>query len=139
VLAEWIKEYQELANGSGSGAVNNSAGHVTASIVIGGDMTYEGVKPKHAVDAAAGTWGALEIAAKYNWLDTDNLAFTPATIADPTKSVTEAKGFGFALNWQLSRNIKLSSNYEQTSFTGGLKGGNRATEKLSISRFQISF
>jgi phosphate-selective porin OprO/OprP len=139
LLAEWIKEYQEVASGSGTGALNNSAGHVTASVAIGGDVTYEGLKPKHALDPAAGTWGALEIAGRYNWIDTDNIAFTPATIADPNKSVTQAKGFGLALNWQLSRNIKASGDYEQTTFTGGLKGGNRATEKLAIGRFQIAF
>jgi len=139
ILAEWIKEYQELAAGTGTGAVNNSAGHVTASVVIGGDASYEGIKPKRSLDPAAGSLGALELAFRYNWIDTDHIAFTPATIADPSKSVTAAKGFGLALNWQLSRNVKLSADYEQTSFTGGIKGGNRSTEKLGIGRFQVSF
>ena len=61
LLAEWVHEYQQLANSVGSGAVNNSAGNVEASFVIGGDETYEGVKPHKSLDLANGGYGALEI------------------------------------------------------------------------------
>jgi phosphate-selective porin OprO/OprP len=144
LLAEWVKEYQEVAKGTttggfiDTGAYNNSAGHVTASVAIGGDVTYEGVKPHHPLDLAAGTYGAVEIGARYSWLDIDGAAFP--TGADPTKSVSKAQAFGFALNWQLSRNVKLSGNYDQTAFNGGAaKGADRNTEKVLIGRYQISF
>src|SRR5262249_43961695 len=42
LLAEWIHETQDLGTGRGSGTVNNSAGHVTLSVAVGGDVTYEG-------------------------------------------------------------------------------------------------
>jgi phosphate-selective porin OprO/OprP len=146
LLAEWVREYQEVAKGTttggfiDTGAYNNSAGHVTASVAIGGDVTYEGVKPHHPLDLAAGTYGALEIGGRLNYLEVDNAAFTGSTGADLTKSVHKAEGFGLALNWQLSRNIKASGNYEQTYFTGGAaKDADRNTEKVAIGRFQISF
>jgi phosphate-selective porin OprO and OprP len=146
LLAELVKEYQEVAKGTttggfiDTGAFNNTAGHVTASVVIGGDATYEGVKPHHPLDLSAGTYGAVELAARYNRLDIDSAAFTGATGADLTKSVSRAQGFGLALNWQLSRNIKASGNYEQTYFVGGAaKGADRNTEKVLIGRYQISF
>ncbi|MES1209019.1 MAG: porin, partial [Pseudomonadota bacterium] len=61
LLAEWVKEYQELANSVGTGAVNNNAAHATVSFAIGGDVTYEGVKPHHPASIAEHTFGALEI------------------------------------------------------------------------------
>jgi len=143
LLAEWVKEHQEVAELTaaggtfGTGAYNNSAGHITVSGALGGDVTYEGIKPHKPLDLAAGTYGALELALRYNWLDIDSAAFP--TGIDPTKSVSNAKAYGVALNWQLSRNLKVAGDYEQTSFTGGAKTGNRPTEKIAIGRFQVAF
>lgn len=137
VLAEWVHEYQQLANSVGSGSVNNSAGNVVASFVIGGDETYEGVKPRHNLDLANGGLGALEIGVRYNWLDIDPAAFP--TAASPTASVNRARALGGALAWQLCRNLRAAADYEQTWFDGGAKGGNRTTEKMGIARFQVAF
>jgi phosphate-selective porin OprO and OprP len=143
LLAEWVKEYQEVAELTtagtpfGTGAYNNSAGHVTLSGVLGGDETFEGVKPHKPLDLAAGTFGALELALRYDWLNIDSAAFS--TGIDPTKSVKKAQGFGVGLNWQLSRNIKVAGDYQQTSFTGGAKTGDRPTEKVLLGRFQVAF
>lgn len=137
LLAEWVREHQGVARGSATGAYNNSAGHVTASVAIGGDVTYEGVKPRHALDLSQGQWGALELGVRYNWLNVDAAAFP--TGADPTKSVSKARGYGVAANWQLSRNLKLSANFEQTWFSGGAKAADRKTEDVLIGRFQVAF
>ena len=138
LMAEWLHEHQQLANSAGSGAVNNSAGHVTLAYVIGGDETYEGVKPHRSLDLATGGLGALEIGVRYNWLDVDHAAFPIA--ADPNKSVDRARAVGVALNWQLSRNLKLGTAFEETRFQGGgSKGTNRNTEKVGIARFQLAF
>jgi phosphate-selective porin OprO/OprP len=137
LLAEWVKEYQELGKGSTTAAVNHSAGHVTVSAAYGGDVTYEGVKPHRPLDLAHGSIGAIEVGARYNRLDTDNVGFPG--VADPTKSVTKAQGFGLALSWYLSRNVRASGNYEQTKFTGGARNGDRTTEKAALGRFQINF
>jgi phosphate-selective porin OprO/OprP len=137
LLGEWVKEYQEVQQGKAKGAYNNQAGHITASAALGGDVTYEGVKPHHPLDFAAGTYGALELGLRYDWIKLDDAAF-PTGVT--TASVHEAKSFGVALNWQLSRNLKLSGNYEETAFTGGLaKGADRKTENALIGRFQTAF
>ena len=137
LLAEWVHEYQQLANSVGSGAVNNSAGNVLASFVIGGDETYEGVKPHHSLDLASGGYGALEIGVRYNWLDIDPAAFPSA--ANPQTSVNRARALGVALAWQMSRNLRAAADYEQTWFDGGAKTGSRTTEKMGIARFQVAF
>lgn len=137
LLAEWVKEYQELSNSAGTGAVNNQAGHVTASIVLGGDETYEGPKVHHPASIADGTFGALEIGVRYEWLNVDDQAFP--TAADPAKSVTKAQDAGVALNWQLTRNLKVGGDFLESWFEGGLNGGNRASEKVVLGRFQSYF
>jgi len=145
LLAEWVKERQEIARGTApsvvTGAVKNSSGHVTVSYALGGDVTYEGVKPRHPVDLAQGYWGALELGVRYNWLITDDAAFP--TAANPATSVKKAQGVGVALNWQLSRQLKASVNYEQTWFEGGAgtiaAPTDKATEKVLIGRYQVAF
>ncbi len=137
-LAEWVHEYQQLANSAGSGAVNNSAGNVEVAFVIGGVETPEGVKPHKSLDLANGGYGALEIGLTYNWLDIDHSAFPVA--ADPAKAVNRARAGGVALNWKLSRSLRLSGDFTETRFEGGAKsGGNRNTEKVGIARFQLAF
>jgi phosphate-selective porin OprO and OprP len=138
LLAEWVREHQGISNSVGTGALNNSAGNVVASFVVGGDASYEGVKPHHALDLASGGFGALEIGVRYAWLDVDHAAFP--TAADPTKSVNRARDFGVALNWQLSRNLKAAADYDTTWFDGGAKApASRKTEKVGIGRFQLAF
>lgn len=137
LLAEWVKEYQELSNSAGTGAVNNQSGHVTASVVIGGEESYEGPKPYRALNAAEGGFGAIEIGVRYEWLDLDDKLFP--TASDPSKSVTKAQDLGVALNWQLTRNLKLGGDFLDSWFQGGLKGGNRAHEKVLLGRFQAYF
>lgn len=147
LLAEWVKEYQELRKGTQSGAVNNNAGHVTVSYAIGGDNSYDGVKPRKVADWATKELGAVEIAARYSFLNIDDVAFQGSGLADASKSVTKAQGFDFGVNWYLSRNIRISGNWEQTYFTGGnsvTRAGakvitDRPTEKVLAGRFQIAF
>jgi len=137
LLAEWLKEYQQLSNGAGTGALNNNSGHVTASFVIGGEETYEGPKPRRPVSFADRTFGAIELGVRYEYLNVDDKAFP--TSADASKSVTKAQSVGGALNWQLTRNIKVGGNYIQSWFVSGLKGGNRPDEKVLLGRFQVYF
>jgi phosphate-selective porin OprO/OprP len=143
VLAEWVKEYQELGKGSATGAVNNNSAHVTASYVIGGDNSYEGAKPRKVADWATKEIGAVEIAARYDWMKIDAAAFQGSGLADPSKSVLKAQGFTFGVNWYLSRSIKVMGNWEQTWFEGGAGTKalvtNRPTEKVLAGRFQVAF
>jgi phosphate-selective porin OprO/OprP len=137
LLAEWVKEYQELGKGGQDGAVNHQGGHVTVSYAIGGDVTYEGVKPKKVADWATKELGAVELAARFNWLDLDDVSFQGSTLATAS-SVTKAQGFAVGLNWWLNRNIRASGDWEYTQFDGP-NGATRPTEKMIIGRFQVVF
>jgi phosphate-selective porin OprO/OprP len=145
LLAEYVHEYQQLGKGSSTdaGAVNNRAGHVTASWVIGGIETYDGPKQVKPVNWATKDLGALEIAARFGWLDLDNLGFVSSAFADPSKSISEAKNWGLSLNWWLIRGTKIAATWEQTTFTGGAGTAkavaNRATGKVGFARVQVAF
>jgi phosphate-selective porin OprO/OprP len=143
LLAEWVHESQQFGKGATQSALNHSAKHVTVSYVVGGDNTYDGVKPTKAANWATKDVGAIELGVRYNDLDLDDLGFPGASLADPSKSVTKAQGVGVALNWWLNRNLKVSGNWERTTFTGGagtVKAvANRAMENVAIGRFQVAF
>lgn len=138
---EYLRERQAVELAGLDATVTNSAGHVTVAYVIGGERRFEGPRVRHPFDLAAGTLGALEIGARYNWLTIDGAAFP--SLADPTKAVAKAKGFGVVLSWYLTRSLRLATSYDQTSFTGGAKSGsasvNRQTEQVLIGRLQIGY
>jgi phosphate-selective porin OprO/OprP len=138
---EYLHERQAVAKNGAESAVNNSAGHVTFAYVIGGTRTYQGPRVNAPFNLANGTLGALEIGARYNWLTIDGAAF-PA-LADPTKSVAKAKGFGGVLSWYLTQSLRLAASYDQTAFTGGAKSGSatidRKTERILIGRLQVGY
>jgi phosphate-selective porin OprO and OprP len=143
VLAEWVREYQQVQKGTTTAALNNQAGHVTASFVIGGDNSYDGVRPKSPAKWATKDIGALELVVRYGWLNLDDLAFKSSSFADPSKSVDEAKEWDFGVNWWLNRNAKLYAAWGHTTFTDGAgsaaKPTARATEDVGIARVQLAF
>jgi phosphate-selective porin OprO/OprP len=139
--AEYLRESQGVDQDGVESTVNNSAGHATVAYVLGGERAFEGPRVRNPFSLATGALGALEIGARYTWLTVDKGAF-PA-LADPTKSVAKAKGFGIVLSWYMTRNVRLAASYDQTSFDGGAKNGsataNRNTEKILISRVQVGY
>ena len=136
-----MRERQAVEKNGADSTVTNSAGHVTVAYVIGGTRTYQGSRVSAPFNLAAGTLGALEIGARYNWLTIDGAAFPG--LADATKSVAKAKGFGGVLSWYLTQSLRLAASYDQTVFTGGAKSGSatvdRKTERILIGRLQIGY
>ena len=143
LLAEWVHEYQQVQKGAVGGAVNNQAGHVTLSVAIGGDNSYDGVRPKRAANWATKDVGAVELVVRYGWLRLDDLAFQKAVYADPSKSVKEAQEWAFGVNWWLNRNVKLYGAWGRTAFDGGAGTvaavKDRPTENVGIARVQVAF
>jgi phosphate-selective porin OprO/OprP len=138
---EYLRERQAVAKNGAEATVTNSAGHVTLAYVVGGSCTYEGPRLRNRFNLAAGTFGALELGARYNWLTIDAAAFPG--LADPGKSIARAKGVGLVLSWYLTQSLRLAASYDQTSFTGGAQSGSatvdRHTEKVLIGRLQVGY
>ena len=141
LMGEYVEEFQDVSNAGVTQRFNNRAFQGTVSWVITGEKkTYRSVTPKRALGEhkLSPTTGAWEIAARYAQLDVDPSAFTLGYASAATSAQT-AHDWGIALNWYLSRNVKLAANYEQTDFDKGATTGDRATEKTFLQRVQFVF
>ncbi len=140
VLGEYVVSTQDVALGAATQEVENDAWQVLLSwVAFGGDASFRGVTPKNSFDWAAGTWGALELVARYSELNIDDDAFT-AGLLSPASSAKNAQDVGVGVNWYLNRNVKLQVNYDQTSFDGGAPAGaDRKDEKVLFTRVQLAF
>jgi phosphate-selective porin OprO/OprP len=137
LLGEYTVSRQAVQKGASTATLSHRAWQVLASVVLGGKPTYDGVVVTNPLDPRKGGWGALELAGRYNALKLDEETFP--TYADPTKSATQAKGFGVALNWHWSRNIKLVAAFDRTQFEGGASKADRTTENVVVQRIQAVF
>ena len=79
----------------------------------------------------------MQLAARWSQLDVDNDTFL---LLDPNKSASQARAWTVGANWYLNNYALIRTDYEQVSFDGGAaKGGDRPTERVFATRFQLSF
>jgi len=150
VLGEFVWSKQGVQKGNTLASVKHQAAHATVSFVVGGRNGYNGATPNQNLDLKKGTWGALEIAARWNYLKLDSATFgnsadtTQPVFSDPTKNVSKAQGFAGAVNFIASRAVRLALDFEQTRFTGGAVAADktvadRTTENVLIGRLQLNY
>jgi phosphate-selective porin OprO/OprP len=139
VLAEYVSSAQEVRRGVDNARLRHQSWQAAGYFVLfGGKASFEGVKPTQPLQPSKGTWGALELVARYSTLSVDPDTFP--TFADPARSASKANSWGVGTNWYLSSNVRLALNLDGTSFEGGAAdGGNRPSETLVLSRFQVSW
>lgn len=130
--------------------IENSAWQVAGNwVVTGEDASYKGVVPKKQFDLEAGTFGAVELVARYGSLNIDGDAFnakpgsTGAIIASAATpgSARDDAAYGVGINWYLTKNFRASLDYFRSSFYGG-NGSNLVVlhgEEAILTRFQINF
>jgi phosphate-selective porin OprO/OprP len=94
--------------------INVDGFYVFGSVFLTGESrvfkngTVDRVKPRANFDPGKGTWGAIELAVRYDQLDLTDLGFSP--LARKAHTLTGAA------NWYLNPNLKLMFNYIR--FTG---------------------
>jgi phosphate-selective porin OprO/OprP len=138
VLGEYAVSSQRVALDEARATLRNRAWNLSAGVVLTGESaSYAGVRPRRDLDPATGGWGALELVGRLQALELDDGAFP--TFADPARSPLAAHARGAGVNWYLDRNLKLSADYERTSFHGGRSGGDRPAEGVLLTRLQLAF
>ncbi|MBL8014553.1 MAG: porin, partial [Candidatus Omnitrophica bacterium] len=142
LIGEYAVSRQEVARNSGGvpvrDAFSNKAWQVTGNYVLTGELTsYKGITPLTQFDLSKGTWGAFEAVARYGRLDIDDSIFNNG-FASLNTSITEANAWGTGLNWYPHKNVRWSLDYDQTDFERGATGGNRKTENVISTRFQVA-
>ncbi|HLQ76893.1 MAG TPA: porin [Terriglobia bacterium] len=139
ILAEYTASAQDIRNSTAAETITNRAWQVAGSYFLTGEnKSYRTISPITSFDPATHGKGALELTARVGELTVDSSAFDRG-FANIATSAHVAREWIAGVNWYLNRNSKFVIDYEQTRFTGGNAGGNRATERGLLTRFQVAF
>jgi len=147
LLGEYVESEQEVhrdfttavATPSLKNTLRHRAWQAAASVALTGEnASYKGLIPASPFDPFKGTWGAFEVAGRYNEIDLDSDAFP--LFASPAASATRAQGWTAGLNWYLNRYVRVMADFDHTWFHGGAPGGrDRKTEDTILTRLQLSY
>jgi phosphate-selective porin OprO/OprP len=108
-------------------------------VLTGEKASYTGVQPNKIFNPQAGTWGAFELAARYQKLEIDPQTFTLG-FSNLATSASRATAYTVGLNWYLNKFVKFVTDYEETWFEGGsAAGGTRPIERVIDTRWQLAF
>jgi phosphate-selective porin OprO/OprP len=132
-FAEYARTTQEIVADGVPLTVTNQAWGAAASYVLTGEATSErGVRPRAPFDPVAGTWGALQVAARYAKLTLDDELLAPGVATANASRI--AQQVSLAVNWFLNNYVKIYATYERSAFSG-----QRANENLILFRTQLAF
>jgi len=138
VHGEYIQSWQAVTRTGAAAKLTHTAWQTTGSVFLTGEKnSFRSAAPRQPFDLKAGTFGALELAARYSEISLDDASFP--VFANPASAASKAKAWGVGVNWYLARAIKVVVNYEHATFTGGAATGNREPENVVITRVQHSF
>jgi phosphate-selective porin OprO/OprP len=138
VIAEYVVSSQRVRRDAETALLQNRAWNVVGGLVLTGeDASYGGVKPRRSFDPAKRTFGAVEVVGRAQALELDEAAFP--IFADAATAARAAHAWGAGVNWYLNANVKLSADYERTRFEGGSGAGDRAAERVLLTRVQVAF
>jgi phosphate-selective porin OprO/OprP len=147
VLGEYVYSEQPYhrdftalpGTGSLHETLHNTAWQVAASVALTGEnASYKGLIPSSPFDPFKGTWGAFEIAGRYNEIHFDADSFP--LFADRNVSVSHAQGWTAGLNWYLNRYVRVMVDLDHTWFHRGRTfNRDRQTEDTILTRLQLSY
>lgn len=137
-MAEWFSNSQTVARGASVAAIRTGGWLANVQYSLSGEPSaQEGIAPKDPFDPATGHWGAWQVGARLAALNVGDEAFP--MYADSTVAARGALEFGVGFNWYLTRQTKMQLAYENTTFRGGAKVGDRRTERYVQLRWQAYF
>src|SRR5581483_6709793 len=139
VLVEDTVTEEGFQKGSVRKEIGFRSWQVQASYILTGEKkSYGSPNPRHPFSLVDHGWGAWEIAARTGDFRADNALFTNA-FASLASSPKFTREWVAGVNWYLNRILRFSADYGHTNFSGGATNGNRPSERVVLSRFQINF
>ena len=145
-LGEYTQVEQDVSRTVGgvtlSDTLTNSAWQGQFSwFVTGEEEAFRGFTPGSTWQPGKPGTGAWELVARIQELDVDDAAFEggATSFANPLTAITKETSYGVGVNWYPWNTVKLSLNYDKTSFEGGAATGDRADEQAIFSRFAINY
>jgi phosphate-selective porin OprO/OprP len=137
LLAEYVYSSQDVNAGAAVTEVSARAFQLVANAVIGGTADYRGTKIKAPFDPAAGTWGALELDARYGQLWVAESAFAPG-LADAAKAARRARNLGAAVSWWFAPGTRAHLALDRTTFRLAVADARRS-ETVLVLRLQAAW
>lgn len=142
VLGEWVRSAQRVRLDAVRDDARHTGWNVSASWTLTGEeASFQGIVPKDHFNPARGTWGAVELAVRANGFSTARSVFESG-LAEAYRSARRALALGAGVNWWLSRQVRITVDYEETRFDGGAGTyamvRDRATERVLLGRVQTS-
>jgi len=109
--------------------------------ITGEEEAYKGFTPGSTWQPGKPGTGAWELVARIQELDVDDAAFAGGanSFANPLTAISKESAYGVGVNWYPWNTVKLSFNYDVTSFEGGAATGDRADEQAYFTRFAINY
>jgi len=146
ILGEYTQVEQDVsrtvAGVTRTDTLTNSAWQTQFSwFITGEEESFRGFTPGSTWQPGKPGLGAFELVARYQELDVDDDAFAGGanSFANPASAISKETAWGVGLNWYPWNTVKLSINYDVTSFEGGAATGDRADEQALFSRFAINY
>jgi len=135
VFGEYVRSKQTVTRTAATREFTNTGWDITASFLLTGEAGSAGiVRPRRVFDPPTGSWGALQLVARYAELDVDDdligTGFAAAGSADKAKSYT------VGVNWHPASVVKYYLNFERTEFEAGTPPA-RPTENVILFRVQL--
>lgn len=141
LLTEYNLSSRELQLAGGDATrYNNSAWTVAGSYVLTGEKNgYGGVVPSNPFTGfGEGGTGAWELALRYTGLQLDSALFGDGLLN--AAQAEKANSFGVGVNWYATANYKVLLSFEHTAYDcGQAGGGNRDSDNVLLTRFQVAF
>lgn len=141
LLGEYAISSQNVINKTKTAHVRNEAWNLAGSFVLTGEKnSYAGVRPRNSFEPNRGFvhLGAVELALRYSQVTIGSNAFP--VFANPNTAAQQADERGIGLNWYLNRFVKLTTDYEHTTFRMSLRTIKPLhNEDVLMSRIQLAF
>lgn len=145
LMTEYVRSTSNIRSAFGQPAieVTNKAWQIAAGYVLTGEKAgYTGVTPAKPFSLENGTWGALELVARFERIKIDRDVFVH-NLADSAVSAKSADAWAVGLNWHLTRAFRFSVGYFQTNPDTDAAAPTgvvlKNDEKVLITRAQIEF
>lgn len=136
LMVELAWDSQEVGRDETQARVGTRAWQASASwVVTGGKASYSGVVTREPLNFEAGTWGELEVAARYESLAVDAVAFDAGLAS--ASSVRAMDGFLVGVCWYPNRWLRVLLDFVHTRYTTVLQP--RPAESALLSRVQLTF
>jgi phosphate-selective porin OprO/OprP len=141
LMGEYTASSQDVVNKKKTADVRNEAWQVSGSVMLTGEKnSYTSIRPRNSFEPTKGFrhLGAVELAVRYSQVRIDGDAFP--LFASPKTAAQQAQERGIGVNWYLNRFVKLTTDYEHTTFR--MSSGKVTplhSEDVLMSRVQLAF